>query len=135
VSQQKFAPITSSLLARKGGAMPSLMHTTMFSIAEQQRTMKEEFARRTPEHPGHDAETHPAHDLHHDDPAKPKKLFVAMSHAEFERLAIASVKTGLSRHEIVRDALDFYFEQIARDLRQPCACVAGHSSCAGTCGA
>ena len=76
---------------------------------------------------------HHPHDPHHDDPEKPKKLFVAMSYGEFERLAIASLKIGLSKHEIVRDALDYYFDQIARDLGTPCACIGGHDRCAGKC--
>ena len=68
----------------------------------------------------------------HDHDAHPKKLFVSLSHAEHERLAIAAVKTGLSRHQLIRDALDLYFEQLSRDLGQECRCVAG-TTCLRSC--
>jgi hypothetical protein len=69
------------------------------------------------------------------DPSRPKKLFITLSHREHERLAIASVKTGLDRHQLVRDALDAYFEQLSRDMREGCACMSGMTSCSGSCGA
>jgi hypothetical protein len=68
------------------------------------------------------------------DPSRPKKLFISLSHREHERLAIASVKTGLDRHQLVRDALDAYFEQLSRDLHQGCACMSGLTGCSGSCG-
>ena len=78
--------------------------------------------------PEQDHEAHAPHD-----PTRPKKLFIALSHREHERLAIAAVKTGLSRHQLVRDALESYFEQLSRDMRDGCACMSGASCCGGAC--
>lgn len=143
MSQQKFAPITSSLLARKGSAAPSVIPPQTVSRPLERRAIE---PAKVVE-PGladvesdnlnalwlqHATALHHTHE-HHDDPGKPKKLFVAMSHGEFERLSIACVKIGLSKHEIVRDALDYYFDQIARDLGRPCACMAAQDACSGNC--
>jgi hypothetical protein len=78
----------------------------------------------------HDHDGHFPHD-----PSRPKKLFISLSHREHERLAIASVKTGMDRHQLVRDALDAYFEQLSRDMHEGCACMSGLTSCGGSCGA
>jgi hypothetical protein len=68
------------------------------------------------------------------DPSRVKKLFVPLSHGEHERLAIAAVKTGLSRHQLVRDALEMYFEQLSADMGEDCACITGgFASRAGCC--
>ena len=55
----------------------------------------------------HDSDFPPPHD-----PLRPKRLFIALSHREHERIAIAAVKTGLSRHELVRDALESYLDAV-----------------------
>ena len=127
MSQPKFAPITASLLARKGSAAPSMM----VSFADLS-------ARAAEPHPGPRSEAPPViaraaepdHDMHAHDHAK--KLFVSLSHGEYERLAIAAVKTGLSRHQLVRDALESYFEQLVRDMGEECRCVSG-TRCANRC--
>jgi hypothetical protein len=118
MSQPRFAPITAALLARKGSAAPSSM--TDFTTA----TMPDMRPRDVP--PPAAAEHHPEPETHH------KKLFVSLSHAEHERLAIAAVKTGLTRHQLIRDALDLYFEQLSRDLGEECRCVAG-TTCLRIC--
>jgi hypothetical protein len=78
------------------------------------------------------AEAEPEHDMPHD-PGRSKKLFIPLSHREHERLAIAAVKTGLTRHQLVRDALEMYFEQLSADMGDDCACITGgfasHSGC------
>jgi hypothetical protein len=119
MSQPRFAPITASLLARKGNAAPSAM--TEFAppppVMHEAPSMPEKIAA-----PPHLHEVpHAAHDPQH------KKLYVSLSHPEHERLAIAAVKTGLTRHQLIRDALDFYFEQLLRDMGEDCRCVAGRS--------
>ena len=117
MSQTRFAPITAALLARKGSAAPSSM--TGFAAA--------------PVLPAKDVPPPAAEGaVHHEQETHHKKLFVSLSHAEHERLAIAAVKTGLTRHQLIRDALDLYFEQLSRDLGQECRCVAG-TTCLRTC--
>jgi hypothetical protein len=120
MSQTRFAPITAALLARKGNATPSSM-TNLPAMAAPSLPPKEASPPPVAEAP-----------VHHDHDAHPKKLFVSLSHAEHERLAIAAVKTGLTRHQLIRDALDLYFEQLSRDLGQECRCVAG-TTCMRTC--
>jgi hypothetical protein len=128
MSYARFAPITASLLARKGGAMPSSMMPPAIMppfVPAVERAAPRPAAQAEPEHD---------HDASHD-PTRPKKLFIALSHREHERLSIAAVKTGLSRHQLVRDALDAYFEQLSRDMHQECACMSGAKTCSGSCDA
>jgi hypothetical protein len=125
----RFAPITAGLLARKGDAMPSTMIPPAilppFAETSPRRPVQ---SVPSPPPAAPDNEAHPPHD-----PSRPKKLFIALSHREHERLAIAAVKTGLSRHQLVRDALESYFEQLAHDLRDGCACMSGAKGCSGAC--
>jgi hypothetical protein len=136
MSHGRFAPMTASLLARKGGAVPSTIAPRYAASP-----VPAEMVRPVQPAPVPVAETamvpqdndHDAHLPH--DPARPKKLFIALSHREHERLAIAAVKTGLNRHQLVRDALEAYFEQLSRDMREGCACMSGAKSCSGSCDA
>ncbi len=145
MSQHKFAPMTSSLLARKGTASPSVLHAWrpmappeagLVVTDASQALFQDEVA--LPQTiaayvEAHQAPTHRAqaavHDTHETHDGRPKKLFVPMSHAEHERLAIASVKSGLSRHQLVRDALEMYFEQLSADMGDDCPCVTGGFGC------
>lgn len=134
MSHARFAPMTASLLARKGGAVPSTIAPRYAAPPPLEETVRPAppaasvvmEAPMMPQDNEHDA--HPSHD-----PSRPKKLFIALSHREHERLAIAAVKTGLNRHQLVRDALEAYFEQISRDMRDGCACMSGAKSCSGSC--
>jgi hypothetical protein len=122
MSQPRFAPITAGLLARKGSAMPSSITSPIASFTP----IAAPPPMPRPAEPPPVAEMHPEPDAHH------KKLFVSLSHPEHERLAIAAVKTGLTRHQIVRDALDIYFEQLLSDMGHECHCVSG-TVCARSC--
>lgn len=119
MSQPRFAPITAGLLARKGNAAPSAMTGAPAPVSFTPVMAK-------PVEPPPFAESAPEPDVHN------KKLFVSLSHPEHERLAIAAVKTGLTRHQIVRDALDIYFEQLLSDMGHDCRCVAG-TACTRSC--
>jgi hypothetical protein len=147
MSQVKFAPMTSSLLARKGGAMPSVLHAWRSMAPPEAGIVVTDLPlasfRDEPALPqtiqtyveAHQAPAHrvhtPAHDKHDAHDGRTKKLFVPMSHAEHERLAIASVKSGLSRHQLVRDALEMYFAQLSADLGDDCPCVTDGFGCRG----
>jgi hypothetical protein len=134
MSHARFAPMTASLLARKGGAVPSTIaprYAAAPALSEMVRPPQPAAAVVTeaamaPQDNDHDT------NLPHD-PSRPKKLFIALSHREHERLAIAAVKTGLDRHQLVRDALEAYFEQLSRDMREGCACMSGAKTCSGSC--
>jgi len=131
MSHARFAPITANLLARKGSAMPS----SMMPPALQPPFVPAAVAPvPRPAAPQAQPEIEPDHEgPQPHDPSRPKKLFIALSHREHERLAIAAVKTGLSRHQLVRDALESYFEQLSRDMQEGCACMSGAKTCSGTC--
>lgn len=122
----RFAPITASLLARKGAAMPSAMAhaATPAAILPPFVPMAVEQPKPAPQAiVAAEADQDSSHASH--DPSRTKKLFIPLSHAEYERLAIAAVKTGLSRHQLVRDALEMYFEQLSADMGDDCACITG----------
>jgi hypothetical protein len=132
MSHARFAPVTASLLARKGNAMPSMM--TPAAILPPFLPAAVEPAPQRP--PAHDPLLASEHDqdAQPHDPARSKKLYIPMSHREHERLAIAAVKTGLTRHQLVRDALEMYFEQLSADMGDDCACITGgFASRSGCC--
>jgi hypothetical protein len=127
MSHTRFAPMTAVLLARKGSAMPSTMapHHSAPVFTEPPRAVPQAHAMPAAAAPqDNDHDTQSPHD-----PSRPKKLFISLSHREHERLAIAAVKTGLDRHQLVRDALEAYFEQLSRDMRDGCACMSGARAC------
>ena len=124
MSQPRFAPITAGLLARKGNAAPTSM-TNFAPVVSAPAPMKPVEA-VVPPPPLPEHATPREHEAHG------KKLFVSLSHPEHERLAIAAVKTGLTRHQLIRDALDLYFEQLSTDLGHDCRCVAG-TVCRNAC--
>ncbi len=55
---------------------------------------------------------------------KRHRMSLAMTQEEHERLGIVAVKKGLTRHQLMRDALDHYFEKLASDYKAECACIA-----------
>ena len=130
MSNPRFAPITSSLLARKGDATPSGAKPALFwpraglsapplPVVEDARP-----ASLPPVPP---------------DPAKPHRMMVTLSAGEFEKLGIAAVKKGVTRHQIVRSALDLHLERLKREYGG-CGCMAqpSQSQCGGCtegCGA
>ena len=74
----------------------------------------------------------PVNDMHAAE--KVRRISVALSHADHERLGIAAVKKDVSRHQIVRDALEYYFEKFSHDLNDRCSCMADGTGCQGSCG-
>ena len=55
---------------------------------------------------------------------KRHRMSLGLTQEEHERLGIVAVKKGLTRHQLMRDALDHYFEKLASDYRAECACIA-----------
>jgi hypothetical protein len=56
-----------------------------------------------------------------------------MSPCEFERLGIAAVKKGLSRHDLVRDTVNAFLARLAAEMDHRCACLDGGSQRATAC--
>jgi hypothetical protein len=63
---------------------------------------------------------------------KPHKLMVALTPDEFERIGIAAVKKGVTRHQILRTALDLHMTRLGREYGG-CGCMAG-APCHAGCG-
>jgi hypothetical protein len=61
-------------------------------------------------------------------------MMVTLTAVEFERLGIAAVKKGVTRHQIVRDALDLHMDRLKREYGG-CGCMATGGSCSRDCGA
>jgi hypothetical protein len=55
---------------------------------------------------------------------KRHRMSLGLTQEEHERLGIVAVKKGLTRHQLMRDALDHYFDKLASDYKAECACIA-----------
>ncbi|HUO89160.1 MAG TPA: hypothetical protein VMU08_08295 [Rhizomicrobium sp.] len=152
MSQPSFAPITSNLLVRKGLAAPSLLGTEaslhwMGESKEPSRAVVTPLPRRDdgplvapdsePLPPPPPAPRTAAASTPPMPPdgsgGKPHKIMVTLTPAEFERLGIAAVKKGVTRHQIVRHALDLHLEELKREYGG-CGCMAT-GGCTQDCGA
>lgn len=142
MSNPRFSPITSDLLARKGDAVPSTIagKPSLFwrrpSAAAAERT-----AHEAPPLP-HDLRAVEAESLTAAvvppivlDGPRPHKMMVTLTAVEYEKLGIAAVKKGMTRHQILRAALDLHLERLKREYGG-CGCMAmGAGNCGEGCGA
>lgn len=142
MSAHKFFPITASLLARKGEAFPSAFFAKdsfrtevvgRVPHAAPSPVAKAHSVARTVEANGHDhADPHRRHEAD-----RPHKIRVALSDAEYEKLGLAAVKHNVTRHQLIREAIDTYVDRLIRKYRKDCRCIGGDGSCseaAGACG-
>lgn len=127
----KFAPMTSALLTRKGEAAPSTIAGTTTPNGIGPVTVG--FFDR-PAKPAAPAPVSPkATTLAAAEPtkrassepkqAKTRRVVVAVSQEEFERLGIAAVKKDVTRQELVRAALSRYLGKTA-SMYSSCQCIA-----------
>ncbi|HEY5347603.1 MAG TPA: CopG family transcriptional regulator [Rhizomicrobium sp.] len=93
-----FAPITSALLARKGDAGPSQAAKRGFFW--QAKSPADKPASR----PGH-------------------RISLALSQSEHQALGLVAVKKGITRHQLLRQALERHLAQLALEYGG-CACIA-----------
>ena len=111
MSQFRFTPITSNLLARKGDAVPS-------SVAPKPSRYWTQSELRSPA-----ASALPQADGDQSPPvAKPRRMMVTLSATEFEKLGIAAVKKGVTRHQLLRDALELHLERLKCEFSE-CGCI------------
>lgn len=156
MNEYKFAPMTASLLARKGYAAPSLGESARHVPAWQnERTHRPSPILETPwavlaaeeatfphgvaatvyteakRNPTQAAGFLPAPATSSTKlkgrtppPAdKPRRIMVLVTPHEIERLGIAAIKKGKTRHEILRAALDAYLCELAAEFPGPCHCL------------
>lgn len=127
MSQTKFTPITSRLLARKGDAIPSMVAAKPSLIAR----LAERKSQATSASHGNGMDpARPAPP----ETDKPHRMTVVLSASEYEKLGIAAVKKGVTRHQLVRTALDLHLERLRQEY-STCSCMTAGGSCDGGCGA
>lgn len=129
MSSAKFASITAGLLARKGEAMPWSPENEKPMPAWRQPVAPPPVPPVvTPRAPVLAAALPPATPL----PPKEKSCSIRMSAHDFERLGIIAVKTGVSRPQLLKDALAQFLAAQAR--QHGCLCLkAGVEPCATDC--
>ena len=115
MSTQRFAPLTSNLFARKGDAAPSAPKPSLY------------WTRQPPAPPKSDAAPPPP------PPAdRPHRMMIALSPSDYERLGIAAVKKGVTRHQVLRTALDAHLVRLKREYGG-CGCMAMGGPCQDGC--
>lgn len=127
MNQTKFTPITSRLLARKGDAVPSMVAAKSSLISRLAERNASRTSKSAANGPGA-AQPGPP------ESAKPHKMTVALSASEYEKLGIAAVKKGVTRHQLMRTALDLHLQHLQKEY-STCSCMVAGGSCDGGCGA
>lgn len=128
MGQSRFTPITSNLLARKGDAVPS--------TTSSDGNVSKFWTRADTHNPSPPPAESPQAALAPPAPpatAKPHKIMVTLTASEFEKLGIAAVKKGVTRHQVVRDALDLHLDRLKREYGG-CSCMATGGGCTEGCG-
>ena len=149
----KFAPITASLLARKGEAEPSISEVKNPFVWAHEHSNSEisfdaqdwaavtaaseaaSFRVAIPSKSGMQAtrkSAKPRNLSPSESMEKSRRISIALSSQEHETLGIVAVKKGLTRHQLVRNALNAYLEALAKEYRFQCGCIAT-GSCPGEC--
>ena len=129
MSQTKYTPITSSLLARKGDAVPSAVAAKPSLFWSRAVTPPP-----APVAAPHDHSRQAVMPPGPPEAAKPHKMVVLLTAVEYEKLGIAAVKKGVTRHQIVRTALDLHLDRLKREYGG-CGCMAMGGPCNESCGA
>jgi hypothetical protein len=143
MSRPRFAPVTSSLLERKGHARPLDIGARTFEFshaaerfAEPALLEREDEERIQAEYEKwmREQETPPAAGGHaHRGPADetPRRCTIRLTHAEYERLGIVAVKREITRQQALRQAVERYLATAKRQYRAHCTCLGG--TCNGSC--
>ena len=144
MKQEKFAPITSNLLARKGDAKPwqspshGLRELVLVPARESYNGLSADCRAESSPQPCNGPDGAVPKLKTAGKPGAPgertKRFSLALSPAEFERLGVAAVKKGVSRQQILRESMEFYLTDIAQTLKVPCECLSD-SSCQRNCAA
>jgi hypothetical protein len=122
--------MTASLLASKGKAEPSHVNGAakyptfkMFESCAAEPAMAH--LDPVPAVPVREDDLHAEAAKH----GKLRRVMVAFTAEEYERLGIAAVKRNVSRHQLVREAMDLYFGHMRQDFACPCLTDASFCTC------
>jgi hypothetical protein len=137
MDDSKYAPVTADLLVRKGDAAPSTVSTKNSNGASRRRSKPKQDALalthsnvvamngfRVPEGIFDKTATQQA-------PKKPHKIMIALSDEQHETLGLIAAKKGFTRHQVVRNALEGYFEWLADEFGSTCRCIS--TTCSAGC--
>ena len=146
MSRQRFTPVTSNLLVRKGEAKPwraKASDLDQYSdFAPRPQNLPEapdgdyrhspDYRRWEPapetkvgvESKHHEHSDHVVSDDHG------KRCSIRLSHEEYERIGIVAVKRNISRQQVLRQAIDNYLDDARREFQSTCGCL---GNCRGDC--
>jgi hypothetical protein len=135
MSRNKFAAITSSLLARKGEAAPWPSAAPAWApafVAEAPPVVAPDFRFAAPERPVIAPEPRLAVQPVKAPPLPPdavKRCTVRLTQREYERLGILAVKKNLTRQQLLQAALAETLAGMAQACAPDCGCL---NRCAGS---
>jgi len=160
MNRPRYAPITSSLLVRKGEAKPWQMpgsEAAQFGhvpenivpvksehhFTEEERQSEQEYqdwkrardAEMTNLERIRSAPVRREHQplpLHNDGDDHSKRLTLRLTPSEYERLGIIGVKRDMTRQQLLRHAIDCYLAQAKAEYQSACGCLSG-DDCRGDC--
>jgi hypothetical protein len=141
IDESKFGQLSADMLVRKGDAEPSEIRRARRKKGEPPAlnvvASNGESAEPQDEPPeDDDSELLPPfgvfeHTVSQTAPKKRHRVVIALSEEEHETLGILAVKKGFTRHQVLRKALDAYFEWLTDEYGPHCRCVA--STCSKEC--
>ncbi len=131
----KFAPITSSLLARKGEAGPWQTDRKMPLAWEangfkSEQRLEPRFERRMERVPAPAPSAAPAPQPLAPmpqvaaDPERMRSCTLKISQRDYERIGIVAVKRGSRPQLLMREAIDAFLVSAAHEYRAECSCLA-----------
>jgi hypothetical protein len=128
MSSARFASITSSLLARKGEAMPWNQNQEMekTSLSWREPVLPPPVVAQAPRPAA--AAVPPAPPP----PSKDRSCGIRMSPHDYERLGILAVKAGATRQQLLKNALAQFLASQAAHFS--CACLGKGEACGNNCG-
>jgi hypothetical protein len=148
IDESKFGRLTADLLVRKGDAGPSDIRRPRARKSEAP-ALEVVVSPRKPAEPaaaasesadittvaGEDSDLLlPYGVFQHTEAQAPKRqhrIMIALTDEEHETLGILAVKKGFTRHQVLRKALDGYFEWLVDEYGTRCRCIA--STCSRDC--
>ncbi|MGH6814469.1 MAG: hypothetical protein ACREC6_02075 [Hyphomicrobiaceae bacterium] len=115
--ESKFGRLSAEMLVRKGNAEPS-------EIRRRRKELDDGSELLPPYGVFDDTINQTA-------PKKQHRIMLVLTEEEHETLGILAVKKGFTRHQVLRKALDAYFEWLTDEYGPNCRCVA--STCSKDC--